>query len=227
MKTGERDQARATRLVSPICRVRSNVNHTRLPKALGQSMGTRVLYLVRHGQYVTEESHRNYGQLTALGRRQARRTGKRMASAKIATIYHSDMPRAIETTEIIAEELGKVPTHSVRALREMLPPFPKRAGQQPRPRKELAEIRAVTAALTKKFFTAPTGKKVRVDLIVAHGNLIRYLVRLAMRDTAVDWWKMGTSNCGVTRIDFHRKGPCFLIQYNDIGHLPASMQSMM
>ncbi len=214
-------------LVSTIGRVRSSTYHVSFAKALVQFMGTRILYLVRHGQYVTEEQQRNCGQLTALGRRQAQRTGKRLASAKIETVYHSDMPRAVETTKLMAAYLGKLPTHRMRALREFLPPFPTRPGKPPRPRKELAEIRVVTASLTKKFFTAPGGKRCRVDLIVAHGNLIRYLVRLAMEDSAVDWWKMGSSNCGVTRIDIQSSGPRFLIQYNDVGHLPASMQSMM
>lgn len=194
-------------------------------------MANRILFLVRHGQYVTDEKHRNHGQLTALGRRQAERTGKRLAKLqaglKPQAIYRSDMPRAIETAEIIADELNELPMHSLRALRETLPPLPKRPGQKPRPRKELAEVRAVTARLTKKFFSAPRGKQNRVELIVAHGNLIRYLVRLAMGDTAIDWWKLGTSNCGVTLLSIQSKGSTYLIHYNDIGHLPPSMQTMM
>jgi len=194
-------------------------------------MGTRLLFLVRHGHYVTDEKQRQHGQLTVLGQRQARCTGKRLAklesSIKPQAIYHSDMPRAVETAEIIAGNLGQLPKQSVRALREMLPPFPKRPDQKPRPRKELAEVRAVTARLTKKFLTAPKGKKCRVDLVVAHGNLIRYLVRLAMGDTATDWWKMGTSNCGVTLLSIRSEGSNYLIHYNDVGHLPMSMQTTM
>lgn len=92
---------------------------------------------------------------------------------------------------------------------------------------ELAQLRAVTATLTKKFLHAPSGNRRRVELIVAHGNLIRYLVRLALRDTPTDWWKMGTSNCGVTLIFVREKESNYLIHYNDVGHLPAAMQTMM
>lgn len=194
-------------------------------------MGSRVLFLVRHGQYVTDEKHVRFGQLTSLGRRQAQRTGRRFAGfdGELApqAIYHSDMPRAVETAQIIAAGLDALPMHSMVALRETLPPFPKRRGQKPRPRMELAQLRAVTATLTKKFLHAPSGNRRRVELIVAHGNLIRYLVRLALRDTPTDWWKMGTSNCGVTLIFVREKESNYLIQYNDVGHLPAAMQTMM
>lgn len=190
-------------------------------------MGSRVLYLVRHGQYVTEDNHRRQGLLTALGRRQAHRTGKRLTGIEFDDICHSDLPRAVETAEIIAANLGSISMHSMRALRELTPPFGRIPGQKPRPRKELAEIREVADTLTKRFFTAPRGKKCRTELIVAHGNLIRYLVRLSMGDSAVDWWKMGTFNCGLTRLQIQQEGPNFLIQFNDIGHLPTSMQTTM
>jgi broad specificity phosphatase PhoE len=190
-------------------------------------LGTRILYLVRHGQYFTEEAHRQAGDLTPLGRRQAQRTGRRLANAKIESIYHSDMPRAAQSARIIAGELGTLPMHSLRALREMMPPLPKRRGSQPQSRKELAEVRAVATRLTKKFLSPPKGKKCRIELVVAHGNLIRYLIRLALKDPVLGWTRLGTHNCGVTLLAVHDRSQNYLIGYNDIGHLPRSMQTMM
>jgi serine/threonine-protein phosphatase PGAM5 len=194
-------------------------------------MGCRILFLVRHGQYITDEKKSRHGQLSALGRRQAKRTGLRLLhlpdEVKLQAIYHSDMPRAVETAEIIASQLGEMPMHRMRALRETVPPLPKRRGFKPRTRKELASVRAVTAKLKKMFLTAPSGKRRRAELVVAHGNLIRYLVRLAMRDNAIDWWRLGTNNCGVTLIWVNSDKPNCLAHYNDVGHLPASMQTRM
>ena len=88
-------------------------------------MGTRVLYLVRHGQYHTAEDSPKYGQLTPLGRRQAQRVGKRLASVEFDVLHHSDMARAVETAALIARELpATLPTRSSRLLREGIPTAP-------------------------------------------------------------------------------------------------------
>jgi broad specificity phosphatase PhoE len=115
----------------------------------------------------------------------------------------------------------------MKALRELMPPDPKRSGEKARPRRELAEVRKAVEMLKAKFFSAPRGKRNRVELIVAHGNLIRYLVRLAMGDRATDWWRLGTNNCGMTLIAIRHGTPNCMFHYNDVGHLPKSMQSMM
>jgi serine/threonine-protein phosphatase PGAM5 len=86
-------------------------------------MGTRILYLVRHGNYHTEPSSTKYGRLTAMGRRQAKRIGKRLAAIDLRAVHHSDMACAMETAEIIAAELeGAIPIKSSRLLREGFPP---------------------------------------------------------------------------------------------------------
>ena len=203
---------------------------TRAPGAR-RIMGSRALYLVRHGQYVTDEKHSRHGQLTALGRRQAKCTGQRLANladnVELQAIYHSDMARAVETAQIIGDATWEA-SHASHAraarnhaTRSQAPGF------QAADSKELAEVRAVMTKPKEKFLIAPKGKRKRAELIVAHGNLIRYLVRLAMRDRAIDWWRLGTNNCGVTLIWINSKGPNCLAHYNDIGHLPKSMQTRM
>lgn len=191
-------------------------------------MGARILYLVRHGQYFSEEDHRHYGHLTTLGRRQAKRTAKRLAQLEFNGIFHSDLTRAVETARFIGAELGNVPTHCLRALRELMPPLPKRPGLTPRSREEIAEVRAATPILVKKFFTAPRGRRTRTDLIVAHGNLIRYLIRLALGEPLHRWGYFATHNAGISILVIRQKpSPNYLVSYNDIGHLPRAMQTMM
>jgi len=88
-------------------------------------MGTRSLYLVRHGHYHTDKDSARYGKLTALGRRQAIRVGKRLASIELDVMHHSDTLRAVETAEIIAKQLAlEIPTRTSKLLREGVPTAP-------------------------------------------------------------------------------------------------------
>jgi broad specificity phosphatase PhoE len=190
-------------------------------------MGSRVLILVRHGQYVNDEKSRHYGQLTALGRRQAKRTGKRLSEYQFDVAYHSDMKRAVETAAIVFGEMEPLPSHTMKALREITPPLPSHLGENAKQRSSQQKLlRAALDTLVPRFLSAPKGNRNRLELIVAHGNLIRYLVRLAMGDKTSEWWRMGTSNCGITILAIRQGGPNALYQYNDVGHLPKSMQTI-
>ena len=192
-------------------------------------MGQHIIYFIRHGQYVTDNSQAMAGHLTPLGRQQARRTAKRLAELPISAIYHSDMTRAKETAAIIAEAMPRVPMHSARVLREMTPPVPSRLRRLWG--KESSGVQSGVAqaeALLKRFFKPCRTKENRVDVLVAHGNLIRYVVRRLLRDKPESWLSLGTSNCGVTVLVVGKDVTArYLISYNDVGHLPLELQSMM
>ena len=80
-----------------------------------------TLYLVRHGE--TEDNVRQImqgqtqGELTEHGREQARQVADRLASKPIDAIVSSDLQRAIQTAEIIAEPHG-LPIQQTPLLRE-------------------------------------------------------------------------------------------------------------
>jgi hypothetical protein len=63
-------------------------------------IGTREIVMIRHGQYVTAEE--GFGNLTELGKVQAQITGKRLSEVlknrNVRYIYHSNMPRAKQTS---------------------------------------------------------------------------------------------------------------------------------
>lgn len=68
------------------------------------------LVLIRHGQTDWNATGRWQGQadpaLNEVGREQARQTARELRAQKIDTLISSDLRRARETAEIIAEELG-------------------------------------------------------------------------------------------------------------------------
>jgi broad specificity phosphatase PhoE len=116
----------------------------------------RVLYFVRHGQYSAQPNAQG-GVLTELGRRQAGRLQHYFKGLAIDSVSSSDLPRAVQTAEVLAGDLGiaRVRRHAV--LREILPvavpgvrvPFDKRAlGKQ--------QLDAVIARWFKRCTRAPS-----------------------------------------------------------------------
>jgi broad specificity phosphatase PhoE len=69
-----------------------------------------TLLLVRHGETDWNADGRLQGQtdrpLTDFGRRQARELADELANEELAAVYSSDLSRARETAEIVAERLG-------------------------------------------------------------------------------------------------------------------------
>lgn len=190
-------------------------------------MGLRLLYLVRHGQYHTQEDSPKYGQLTPLGRRQARRLGKRLASVEFDVMHHSDMARATETAAVIAKELpAKLPTRSSKLLREGIPTAPV-PGVPNHTRAEARRVRIRMDAAFERYFRRPRSGD-RYELLVAHGNIIRYLVRRAMGDPIAKWTRMNITQCGLTVIAIGpRRGRVVLMSFNDVGHLPPKMRTFL
>jgi broad specificity phosphatase PhoE len=80
------------------------------------------LLLVRHGETDWNAESRWQGHadpsLNALGRRQAERLAAELAGERLDAAYSSDLRRALETAEILAERLG-VSVQPVRELREI------------------------------------------------------------------------------------------------------------
>ncbi len=191
-------------------------------------MGNRYLYLVRHGQYHMDHDKDDYGTLTPLGRRQAARIGKRLAQhGSFEAIFHSDMPRAVETAEIVAQHFPEIPRRQSRLLREGLPTAPGHWDDKPS-RERLAKVRQRMDAAHDRFFKPSKGKKDRHELIVAHGNLIRYLVRRAMGDSVNKWWRMDIVQCSLCIVVVApppRHG--LLMAFNDTGHLPKRMRTRL
>ncbi len=79
-------------------------------------------YLARHGQTIWNTLGQTQGHgnspLTELGRQQARDLAEALKEYPIDVIYCSDLGRAVETAEIIANELN-LDLHPTESLREM------------------------------------------------------------------------------------------------------------
>jgi serine/threonine-protein phosphatase PGAM5 len=178
----------------------------------------RVLHFMRHGQYLLSgEGGRG---LTALGRRQARAAARELAGYPIAAVHSSDLARAVETSDIIAEALGHGAVKRTRLLRELLP------GGVPGMRISRARRtrgRENLDAILARYFRRARGE--RHELVVCHGNLIRGLVCRALDGRSTAWLRMDIHHCGITRFAVRPDGSVRLLAFNEIAHLPPSFRT--
>jgi serine/threonine-protein phosphatase PGAM5 len=82
------------------------------------------------------------------------------------------------------------------------------------------------AAYDRHFKPPRSGQ--REELLVAHANIIRYLVSRAMGDSVVKW---GTYNPHAGHLTVIAVGPmpgrAMLMSFNDVGHLPRKMHTFL
>jgi serine/threonine-protein phosphatase PGAM5 len=178
----------------------------------------RRLILVRHGQYDLET-----GRLTALGRRQAAALARALRGYELSAIHCSTMPRARETAAILKRALrSKLKLRFSPQLREKLPtPVPgltKRA-QLPELRKNLLRMQRIHARLARP------ARGTRTELVVAHGNLIRMFVCLALKLKPTVWLKMSISHCSVSMLVIKDDAKEILGSFNETGHLPLKLRT--
>lgn len=57
------------------------------------------------------------------------------------------------------------------------------------------------------------------ELVVCHGNVIRYFVCRALQFPPEAWIHFATYNCGLTHIAIRSSGVVSLLGFGDIGHL--------
>lgn len=187
-------------------------------------MATRTIYLVRHGQYIAANALVGTTEcLTGLGRRQALRIGRRLREIDFDVMYQSNMPRAVETADIIATCLPPLRRITTPILREGLPSVA--AHFDPRFRPPRAKVVETRKRMDKAFerFVKPSPKD-RNELFVAHGNIIRYFMRKVLGDAETRWWQMDTIQCGLSVIRVVQERRVF-VAFNDVGHLPAAMRT--
>lgn len=185
----------------------------------------RTLYLVRHGAYRADSSvDPNVGPgISALGVAQAQLVSSRLAGMRVRfdSITSSAMTRASETAAVIRETLVDVPMAQSPSLNECRPPSirtPERASAE-----EAACARRLEAVYAERF--KPAAGAASHELIVAHGNVIRYLVTRALGVDTRAWLGLSVAHASLTVVRVLADGSMIVVSVGDVGHIPQSLQS--
>jgi serine/threonine-protein phosphatase PGAM5 len=185
-----------------------------------------TIVLLRHGHYAPAPEgapERPGPGLTPLGVAQARLAGGRLAGMHFDALLASPLTRAQETARVVAEDL-RLPVQVVDELQECTPRTWRTAvvaDEKP------ADMAACAATLDRVFaeqFKPATGAE-RRDLLVCHGNVIRYLVTKALKVDPQAWLEMSVGHASLTTIRVEKDGSTRVIAVGDVGHLPPNLQT--
>lgn len=193
-------------------------------------MAYRFIYLVRHGQYVQKKQ--DGGELTKRGILQARLTAESLRGLPFDRIVTSTILRAAQTTKIILDEFPDKRVHPSDLLREGVPSLPPSLSKfytmnqyrKPPSGDEIYETMTRFDKAYTTFFT-PALEEDQYDLLVCHGNIIRYFVTRTLQVDLDVWVRMAIYNCGITLILVDAEGESSLISHNDAGHLPYELRT--
>jgi broad specificity phosphatase PhoE len=185
-------------------------------------MAVRTILLIRHGQYHLDQEHPRYGLLTPLGQRQGRLLARRLALCSLDAVHSSTAPRAIETAQQIRQQLRAVPHRATRLLLEGLP-----TAQPGFTAEQRGRVPAHRARMDRVFirYFRPTRGRDRVEALICHGNIIRYLLRKALGDSAYKWTRFEASHCGISSVVIVADGTIRIAGVNDVGHLSRKLQT--
>jgi len=180
----------------------------------------RRILLVRHGQYDEAGS----GRLTALGERQAIVTGRALSGLRVQSIVSSTLVRAVETADILAPSFPDSRVTRSALLCECIPtPLPASLRIEVAKAQIRADRKRADLAFAKFFRPS---RKPRTDVIVCHGNIIRYFACRVLEAPARAWVRMQSLHCGITEVVVLPSGDARLVSYNETGHLPRRMRTM-
>jgi serine/threonine-protein phosphatase PGAM5 len=198
------------------------------PQPVTTPPGTRTLYLIRHGLYDEDDPREEaVGKgLTEDGRTQARMTGARLAALGIPfdTLWTSPFTRARETAAIIAQSLAGLTPRLAPDLAECTPTTWRNDIMADL---EAGEAEACVAQLERAFarFFVPSAAGDRNELLVCHGNVIRWLWCRALGVDTAAWLGMAIANCSITVIQVKPDGASKLYLFGDASHLPVELQT--
>lgn len=200
--------------------------------------GVRTLYLVRHGAYdIDDPRAEDVGQgLLPLGVAQARLAGDRLRGLpfRFDSILASPFTRARETAQVIAAALadpgvGGAGSRQVALdpdLAECTPPTRRADIMAKEKPEDLAACSAQLERLAPRLLAPlPAGSGDRHELVVAHGNVIRWLVTRALGVDSTAWLSMSIGHASITVLAVDGKGVVRVLAVGDVGHLSPGMQT--
>lgn len=194
-------------------------------------MPVRHLYLARHGEPGED------GRLTERGVQQAELLGRRLSEVPVESVQHGPLPRATETAQLVARQLGRqVPVVELDAAGDYVPHVPSPDQVDPEHRAGvlafLADVSAAEAAqgaaLAAEAIRLLTGPEPGEDdshhLVVTHAFTVGWLVRHACGAPPWRWLGLDNGHAALTVLRYSTDRPPTLVVFNDMSHLPVELR---
>lgn len=202
----------------------------------------RHVVFVRHAQPAGHgggKAARN-SELTATGTKQAELTGQRLKQVfdEVSAVYHSGSKEAKATAEVIhrvlvegvSKDQAPVLVES-QLLAEGIPtrpsPAPAALGDVSEAELKADGVRAEEAF--RALIWRPQGKGeeqqglATVEVVVGHGNVIRYLLCRALQCPSSGWSRLAANHCTISWLDIGCDGIVALREFGGSGHLPPDL----
>jgi serine/threonine-protein phosphatase PGAM5 len=194
--------------------------------AAPEPAGTHTLVLVRHGAYDTEDTTDDAvgRHLVPIGVAQARLTGARLRALpfRFDEVLASPLTRARETAAVIADDLG-MPVRIVPDLAECTPPTRRQDVMAEGTTEDLAACTSQLERAATMLLQPVTAD--RRDLVVAHGNVIRWLVTRTLGVDVDAWLGMSVGHASLTVLVVEPGGRLRVVAVGDVGHLPPNLRT--
>lgn len=191
--------------------------------------GVRTVYLIRHGEYNHQDERDSFlGKgLVPLGVAQAKLVANRLKSMgiKFNSLTSSTMTRARQTAMIINEDFPELELQQSGLISECTPPTWRKDVMEKADPQELIECPENLDSAFSKFFIPSPDEKDRNDIIVCHGNVIRYFVTKVLNVDTMAWLQMSIANCSLTIVRIMPNGTMRLDAFSDYGHIPENMRT--
>ncbi len=184
----------------------------------------RTLYLIRHGEYVHDKDCDEYVgcELDALGREQAALVAARLKTMPItfSSLQSSPMTRARQTADIIALSFPDLKPVRNDDIHECTPTTRRQDIMDGLKPGEAEACDAQLQAAAARLLVPATAGHDEHDIVVCHGNVIRWMVCRVLEVDPHAWLQMSIANCSVTIIQVKADGALKLVSFADSGHIP-------
>jgi len=190
---------------------------------------TRTIYLVRHGYYDWDnDDDPDVGKgLVTLGRQQARLIAARLDALPIVftSFEASAMTRARQTAALMAPHFPDLDLQIKRDIRECTMTTRRQDIMDELAPNEAAECEQQLELAWQRLFVPATGPADEHDVVVCHGNVIRWFVTRALAVDPAAWLGMSVANCSLTTIQVRADGSFKVLGVGDSGHIPYRMNT--
>ncbi|XP_034244269.1 serine/threonine-protein phosphatase PGAM5, mitochondrial-like [Thrips palmi] len=223
------DRRDPSSMVSPSKGGEDDIRHKR-DLTIVEPKAVRHLLLIRHGQYNIDGNTDKEMVLTKKGVEQAKLTGKRLVTLNFpyTKMMRSTMTRAQQTADHILSQMkpGAFPISDDKMLEEgaPYPPEPSVYGYDPLDYEFFQDGSRIEAAFRNHVYRADFRQlQDSYDIIVCHGNVIRYFVCRALQLPPEAWLRMDLRHGSITWLSVWPNGLVSLRCLGDSGHFPPDL----